>query len=306
MTRQFLGLDLGGTRIKAVLLLADGTIIAEHQVATPKNRQIEDVLHALTALYARFRDMSFTITAVGIGAPGLIDRNGQRVRIAPNFPSWRDVPLQDLLQREVEPPVFLDNDVNCFAFAEHRWGAAQGFQNVIALTVGTGVGGALIINGSLFRGSSGAAGELGHISVDLWGPECACGNPGCIERYIGERWFTLAAQETLGDDSIASPADISRLAQKGDLRAEEFIVGRGEILGVACTSLIHALDPEIIVIGGGIAQAGEPFFRGVRKSINERAYKILADQVKVTPAKLGTIAGAMGAAALGLNQVENP
>ena len=157
--------------------------------------------------------------------------------------------------------------------------------------------------GKLYRGSSGAAAELGHISVDLWGPRCACGNLGCAERYLGERWFTLAAQAELDDETISSPSDVSKRAETGDEHAVKFLEGRGEILGVLCTTLIHTFDPEAIIIGGGISQAGEPFFRGIRKRIQECTYPILAQRVQIIPARLGTMAGAMGAAALAL---ENP
>jgi glucokinase len=164
--------------------------------------------------------------------------------------------------------------------------------------IGTGIGGAVILNGKLYRGSTGAAGELGHVCVDLWGPICNCGGRGCVERYLGEAWYIQAARESLEDETINSPRQVSARAASGEVAAQEFIEGRGEILGVACVSLINALDPEAIVIGGGLALAGEPFFSGIRRAIRERAYSCHVDKVQILPARLGIHAGAMGAAIL--------
>jgi len=300
--KRALGLDLGGTQIKAAVISSDGKLLHQFQGDTPQSRTVEDVAAQLIQVSRKIISQFPEIAGVGLGAPGLIDRERSKVRVAPNFPSWRDVPLAEVIEDEIHLPVQLDNDVNCFGLAEQRWGAGYGFQDLLALAVGTGIGGAIIIDGRLYRGSSGAAAELGHISVDLWGPKCACGNLGCVERYLGERWFTLAAREELEDESIASAAQVSERAAAGDARAAQFIEDRGEILGVACTTLIHIFDPEAIVIGGGIAQAGEPFFSGIRRAIQERAYPVLAAKVKIIPARLGTIAGAMGAAALILGE----
>jgi len=298
--RTSLGLDLGGTQIKAAVVLEDGRVIHQAQIGTPASRGIEDVVERIAAIGREALERFPVITACGLGAPGLVDLERRTVRIAPNFPTWRYVPLAEQIAQRLGRSVILENDVNCFGLAEQRWGAGRGFRHLLALAVGTGIGGAIILDGKLYRGSSGAAAELGHIGVDLWGPRCGCGNLGCAERYLGEQWFTQAAQVELDDETISSPAEVSHRAERGDPLAVKFLEGRGEILGVLCTTLIHAFDPEAIIIGGGVAQAGKPFFRGVRKSIQERAYSILAQKVKIVPAQLGTIAGAMGAAALAL------
>jgi len=298
--RTALGLDLGGTQIKAAVVREDGQVIHQAQIETPASRGVDEVAERIVAISREALEQFPEITACGLGAPGLVDLERRTVRTAPNFPTWRDVPLAELIAQRLGSSVILENDVNCFGLAEQRWGAGRGFRHLLALAVGTGIGGAIILNGELYRGSSGAAAELGHISVDLWGPRCGCGNLGCAERYLGEQWFTQAAQVELDDETISSPSEISRRAENGDPLAVKFLEGRGEILGVLCTTLIHTFDPEAIIIGGGIAQAGEPFFTGVKKSILERAYPILAQKVKIIPAQLGTIAGALGAAALAL------
>jgi glucokinase len=296
--KKSLGLDVGGTHVKAAVLSSDGRVLDRAVVRTPESRQVDEVTSLLIqvsqALLAKHTD----VEAVGVGAPGLIDLDRRVIRTAPNFPTWKNVPLAELIAAEIPLPVSLENDVNCFGLAEHRWGSGMGFQHLIALAIGTGIGGAIILDGKLYRGSSGAAAELGHVSVDLWGPRCNCGNLGCVERYLGEIWYAQAAAEALDDGTITSPRQVSARADAGDEQALRFIIERGEILGVACVSLINAFDPEAIIIGGGVALAGEPLFAGVRKAIRERLYPTTAEKIRIIPAKLGTISGAMGAAIL--------
>lgn len=296
--KKRLGLDLGGTHIKAAVVGPEGELLAEDQVRTPESRLADEVAAALIQVAHAMLTAHPEVESVGVGAPGLVDLDRRIIRAAPNFPAWKDVPLAQMIASEIPLPVTLDNDVNCFGLAEHHWGAGQGLKHMIALAIGTGIGGAIILDGQLYRGSSGGAAELGHISVDLWGPRCNCGNLGCVERYLGEGWFAQAAREALGDETITSPRQVSALADAGNEEALRFIEGRGEILGVACVSLVNVFDPEAIVIGGGVAKAGEPLFNGVRRALRERLYAIIADKVQILPAKLGTISGAMGAATL--------
>lgn len=294
-----LGIDLGGTCIKAAVVDETGGLVSQRQVDTPPSREIPAVLEKLIAVCLEQIAAYPEIQRVGLGAPGLVSLDRRLIRTAPNFPTWRDVPLGDLLAAAVERPVLLENDVNCFGLAEYRYGAGRGFQHLIALAIGTGIGGAILLQGKLYRGASGAAAELGHISVDLWGRRCACGNWGCVEQYIGEKGFMESARTELGN--LASPIEVSDLAKAADEKAIRFLEGRGEILGAACTTLIHIFDPEVIIIGGGIAQAGEAFFRGIRRAVRERAYPILGERVQILPAQLGTISGAIGAASIHLD-----
>ncbi len=302
--KKALGVDLGGTFIKAALVDSDGEIAAERVVPTPPSRAVAEVVQAILDLIREFERDCADIAGLGLGAPGLVDLNREAIRESPNFPEWRNVPLKSLVERETNLPAALDNDANCFALAEQRWGAGRGFQHLLALTVGTGIGGAVIVDGRLHRGGSGGAGELGHISVDLWGPRCACGNYGCVERYVGNRWFVEAARAALDDETIETPEQISRRAEEGDPAAIRFIEDRGEILGVACVTLINIFDPQAIIIGGGTAQCGEPFFRGIERAIRERVYPSLKERVRILPAQLGSLAGALGAAVIGFEAGE--
>jgi glucokinase len=298
MMKKRLGLDLGGTHVKAAVVGPDGELLQEFQVRTPASRQVDEVAAMLIEVSRRMIQAHPDVEAIGVGAPGLVDLDRRIIRNAPNFPTWCNVPLAEMIAAEIHLPVSLENDVNCFGLAEHRWGAGQGFDYLVALAIGTGIGGAIIIDGKLYRGGSGGAAELGHISVDLWGPRCNCGNLGCVERYLGEEWYAAAAREALGDESLTSPRRVSERADAGDEAALHFIEGRGEILGVACVSLINAFDPKAIIIGGGVSKAGEPLFTGVNRAVRERLYPATAQRVKILPAKLGTISGAMGAAIL--------
>ncbi|TKJ39744.1 glucokinase [candidate division LCP-89 bacterium B3_LCP] len=293
-----LGIDLGGTFIKSAIVDETGEILSEMQVRTPPGRDVHDIVGEIVKLIGHHQDRHPEIEGIGVGSPGLVDETQAIIRLSPNFPDWNDVHLRSLIAKGTSLPVFLENDVNCFVLAEQRWGAGRKFQNVLGLALGTGIGGGIVIDNKLYRGCSGAAGELGHISVDLWGPKCNCGNRGCVERYLGRQWFIQAARDILDNEEIKTPKQVSELADSGDQTAIKFLEDRGFILGVACTSLIHIFDPQSIVIGGGIAQCGEPLFRGIRKCIEKRAYAILAEKVKILPAELGTNAGAMGAAAV--------
>lgn len=301
-----LGLDLGGTFIKAAVVSESGEIQDQDQVETPPGRDIDKTVSQIVALIKKLSQDWPNIKGIGLGSPGLVDRERKKIRLSPNFPAWHDVPLRDMVAREISLPIYLENDVNCFALAEHRWGAGRDLEHMLALAIGTGIGGGIICHGQLYRGDSGAAGELGHVSVDLWGPKCACGNLGCAERYLGNQWFVEAAREALDDETINSPEQVSNRADAGDKDAIAFLEGRGEILGVLCTGLIHIFDPQAIVIGGGIAQSGEPFFRGIRRSITMRAYPILAEKVQILPARLGTMGGALGAAIVGFEAGSHP
>jgi glucokinase len=300
-----LGLDLGGTAIKAAVVSDSGEVLEQIQQETPGSRAVGDVVAAIVDVVNRAVKTWSDIVGIGLGSPGLVDKKRRMIRSSPNFPTWVNVPLSGLISSRIERPIRLENDVNCFALGEYRWGAGRGFDPMLALAVGTGIGGGIILNGELYRGDSGAAGELGHISVDFNGPKCPCGGYGCVERYLGNRWFVEYARTALKDESIASPKDVSDLAEKGNKKALEFIQRQGEILGAACASLINIFDPQAIVIGGGTAQCGEPFFRSIRDSVKSRAYPELSQKVNILPAQLGILAGAMGAAAIGFEARRN-
>jgi glucokinase len=203
----------------------------------------------------------------------------------------------------------VDNDANAVLLGECMAGAAQGARQAVVLTLGTGVGGAIVINGKLFRGAQGGAGEIGHCTVQAEGPRCRCGNRGCLERYVGagylvQRYLHLKGEKAEGgrqkeeSGKGTTPADIAHRAKKGDPAAIKVFEEAGKRIGVACANLVNLLQPEVIVIGGGVAGAGRVLFDAIRKTVKERAFEPSWQGTRIVPGKLKGKAGILGAAAL--------
>ncbi len=203
------------------------------------------------------------------------------------------MPFAGILKKKISLPVFIDNDANVMALAEFKAGAARGSRNAVCLTLGTGVGGGLILDGKLYRGSSYAAGEIGHMPLNESGPKCNCGGIACLESYIGNRRIAAHVKRVFGKDI---PLDeVSRMANEGNAKARGVWVGVGTKLGVSLAGIVNLLNPDCIVIGGGVAKAGRLLFDTVNKTIGERAMPVQAKAVKVVAAKLGYDAGMIGA-----------
>ncbi|MBI1976322.1 MAG: ROK family protein [Candidatus Omnitrophica bacterium] len=290
------GIDFGATQIKIGMVNPEGKVLSRKVIATP--RDISPLEFGKTAK----REISHIISdsgksgkcvGVGIGVPGLVQFDKGVVLYLVNVKGWKKVPLAALLSREVGLPVWVDNDVNAMTLGEFTYGAGRGGKNIVCLTLGTGVGGGIILNGEIYRGTSYAAGEIGHIVIQEQGRECACGGKGCLEAYIGNRQIMV-----LGKGRYGSPKEISDAARKGDLVAAAIWKEVGTHLGVALSSVINLLNPEKIVIGGGVANAGTFLFNEVHETVRKRAMKGPADSVKIVKAQLGEDAGIIGAAVL--------
>ena len=315
MPQAIIGIDLGGTNIKSVLLDArTSRVLNRLQVETKAASGVKAVIVSISATIrqqlAFAKDQQRSVTAIGIGSAGLV--GGGIVRNSPNLPGWQGaVPLLRLLRKQlrgIKIPVAIDNDVNAFVVAEQRLGAASGHGNVIGLTLGTGVGGGIIIDGRLYRGTSGGAGELGHASIIADGPPCLCGNHGCLEALVGARAIA-ARYNDLGfrahgriDKSITVEA-IAALARKKDTTARQALAETGRLLGVALANIVNIFNPAVIVIGGGVAQAGYLIIRPAVTEMKRRAMPANARGVTVKRAKLGPWAGAIGAALLARDQL---
>jgi glucokinase len=228
-----------------------------------------------------------------------------------NVPGWKQVYLRRILQRKLNLPCFIDNDANAMALGEFCYGAGKGSRNMVCVTLGTGVGGGIIINKKIYRGSSSLAGEIGHIPINEKGPLCNCQGKACIERYVGNRYIiqelkrrmrsgekTSALRLAGGKVSMITPETLAKAARSGDRLSKDIWEQVGRRLGVMLSGIINVLNPDRIVIGGGIAKAGNLIFVPMRKTILKRAMYVHARDCKVTAAKLGTEAGAIGAAAL--------
>ena len=251
------------------------------------------------------------IEGIGFGFPGQIDCDNGVVRILPNIPGWIDVPIAEIMQKEFNVPVKVDNDVRCAALAELNYGAGAGCKNLVCITVGTGIGSGLIINGKLVRGASNAAGEIGHIKLQMHdGLICGCGDTGCFEAYASGPAIVAMAKdyvrggksakfrEIAGSTAAITPAIVCQAALEGDVVAKRIFTRMGEYLGIGLASVVNLLNPEKIVVGGGVADAGDLLLEPLRKTLIERAMPIQGSAVKVVPAQLGNTAGIIGSSLL--------
>ncbi|MCU0549759.1 MAG: ROK family protein [Leptolyngbya sp. Prado105] len=295
---QVLGIDLGGTAIKLGRFRPDGTCLRAMTVPTPQPALPESVLITIVDAISEL-DPDRQACAIGIGMPGPADAKGRIARIAINLPNWIEVPLADWIEEKTGRPTILSNDANCAGLGEAWLGAGRAFQNFILLTLGTGVGGAILLNGELFIGQTGAAGELGLISLDAKGSPCKSGNRGSLEQHTS----ILAIRRRTGKE----PEELGQLARSGNSEALEFWRSYGRDLGVGLTSLIYVLAPEAVVIGGGVSASAEFFLPSAIAEIEQRVMPTSREGLQVIPAELGNQAGMIGAAKLVLNSryIEN-
>ena len=309
-----IGIDIGGTNIRVGLVDDRGRILAQESFLTRlfrgRSRMLAELERRAVPFQALARATKRPLAGVGIGAPGAIDVERGFVYFLPNIRGWENTPLKKILERRLRIPVFIDNDANAMALAEHRFGAGRGSENFIGLTLGTGVGGGIVLGGKLYHGGAYSAAEVGHITVNEAGPVCACGNRGCVETYVGNRYFLQEALRRLKKDPRGllgrwvkagqglTPELIEKAAKKGDRLSKRLWEDTGVHLGTALAGLVNVLNPERIVVGGGIARAGRLIFGPVERTIQKKAFPIAAASVKVLPATLGTDAGVIGAAAL--------
>jgi glucokinase len=286
---QVIGIDVGGTAIKLGRFTADGTCLQSLIVAAPQPTTPESVLAVLVDAIAQI-DRDNQAVAIGVGTPGPADAARRIAKIAINLPGWLDVPLADWLEAKIGKPTAIANDANCALLGEAWLGAGRHFQNLILLTLGTGVGGGIILDGKLFVGHQGAAGELGLISFKPDGPMCNSGNQGSLEQY--------ASGTAIRRRTLKEPLELGILAQGGDVAALTFWQEYGKDLGVGLTSLVYVLTPEAIVIGGGISGSFEFFLPAVKAEIEKRVQPLSRAGLQILPAELGNFAGIVGAAKL--------
>ena len=302
------GVDVGGTKCLAVAL-AGNRVVAEGRVATPDGgAAVLDAVAALALQVAGDRPLA----AMGAGMPGLVDRDGV-LRFAPNLPGVTGLPVRDELERRLGVPVSVDNDATCAAWAERAMGAATGLDDVVLVTLGTGIGGGIITGGRLTRGANGFAGEIGHMVVDRDGPACPCGQRGCWERYASGSGLAWHARRAVGDGRAAAvlalaggdPAAIlgehvAVAASTGDADAVALVAELGWWVGLGLANLANVLDPEAFVVGGGLIAMGELLLAPVREAfaalLQGRAWR---PPIPVVAAALGPRAGAIGAGSLG-------
>ena len=319
------GVDLGGTKISAGAVSADGT----RQFAM--RSELTRAEEGADAVVARIATMVRAVIAqtiaetgatrgdflgVGIGSPGPLDRAKGIVITTPNL-GWHDFPLRDRISAEVALPASLDNDANCATVGEWWVGAAKGGRNVVGLTIGTGIGGGLMLDGRLYHGSSDVAGEIGHTTIDSTGRRCKCGNYGCLEAYASGPAIAVRAREALegGEPSLLStmaggdPAQLTaqhvyEASKAGDPVAREVVRETARFIGTGVANLLNIFNPDVVVLAGGVAQAGDDLFDPLRAEVHRRAFRPAVEVCRIVPGALGSAAGVVGAVATFLAQQE--
>lgn len=308
MVKKFIiGIDLGGTNLKCALLDNGLKIKAKNSFNTKsfdnKQKLITGIADSINSFIFNHGLSKSAILGAGLGLPGPVDTFKGIVHFLPNITGWNNVGLKKILEQKTKLAVIIDNDAKLMALAEHRYGSAAGYKNVLCLTLGTGVGGGLIINGSLFRGNDNAAGEIGHLPINESGPLCGCGSQACLEAYIGNNTIIKEARKLFGRK--ISLENISQMAVNNNIQAIKFWSRVGGKLGLALAGIVNLLNLDAIVIGGGVAGAGKILFGSVRQTIYKRAMSIQAKRVKIFQAKLGVNAGIIGAAYLVKDRLTN-
>ncbi len=296
-----LGVDMGRTHLTVIATNLAATIYASY--SGPFNADLGPGV-CLPLLTAELRDFAARhhipwdrVVGVGVGIPGPMDVHRRMLVSPPRMPGWDRVDIRALLSRDLNVPVFLDNDANMGALGESRFGAGRGVDQLAYIKVGTGIGCGLVINGAIYRGSRGAAGELGHLTVDVDGPLCDCGNRGCLEAVAGAQAIVQAATCAAGDSAaLTDVADVIRAAQAGHLPSRAALEMSGRSIGVALAGLVNLLNPAVIIIAGGVAHAGELLLEPIRSAIATRGLPAASAQTRVLAAELGDNAIALGAA----------
>jgi glucokinase len=297
MQKYIIGLDLGGTVTKIGLFNFQDRLLRQTSLVTQKfptrNSLISAICKEIDMLISQAKCQRRCIKAIGMGLPGLIDSSRGLVYYFPNIDGWKNTPIKKIFEAKLGIPVFADNDVNLMTLAEFKRGAGRGAKNLICITLGTGVGGGLIINGELYRGSKLAAGEIGHVPIEFNGLNCNCGGQGCLEAYVGNKNLIKLAKKDFGKRITLET--LEKKAKAGNKLALKIWRQAGERIGSALTGVINLLNPERVIIGGGVAKAGDVLFNSIRKTVKNNAMPVQAKAVKILPSKLGYNAGLLGA-----------
>lgn len=303
MNENVLAFDVGGTNVRAALVSRRGEVLerAEGETATSSPDDFVTSLYEAGSIF-----LKSGVSAAGVAVPAVIEFERRIVSRSPNVSALDGCALGELIENRFQIPVVLDNDATAAMIGEHSAGAARGSENAVCITLGTGVGGGLVINGSVYRGVDGTAGEIGHINVEPDGHPCGCGSRGCLEQYASATAIVRIAREKLsgsagsglsGSDDITAKS-VFDAAMKGDRIALDVFSVVGYYLGIAVADLVNVLNPETIVIAGGASNAWELFQPAMRDELKKRAFQQPAERVKIVRGKLGDNAGLVGAASL--------
>ena len=306
-----LGLDIGGSKLAAGVVDGQGHILARGVIPTLASEGLGPVLLRITELCRDLMNRPETktdpVSCIGVGCAGPVDVQRGVVTNPPNLPGWSEVMLLEHIQGALGLPTVLENDANAAALGEFRYGAGKGVQSLFYLTVSTGIGGGIILNGQIWHGFSGAAGEVGHMTVLADGPLCGCGNRGCLETMSSGPALVRRAQEAalrrptpLRDIVDVKTLDVERLARAGDEVASEVWSSAVQYLGIGVAAVIMILGPERVIIGGGVTAAGDFLFEPLRAEVRRRVRILPVDSIQILPAALGPDVGILGAASVAM------
>ena len=316
-----LGIDLGGSKILTAVVKSEGEVLSSNESTTRATEGQDIVIQSIVdSAYSAMKQASCTISeisAIGIGAPGISNPEAGILFTSPNLPGWRNVLLRDIIQNKLDKKAFLINDANAAALGELYFGVARNIHNFIYVTLSTGIGGGIVIDGKIFTGAIGTAGEIGHMTIDDNGPICNCGNKGCWEtlasgtalareakRRIKEGAKTSILKYTEGDLEKVTAPIIHSAAEQGDKLARDLIARTGYYVGVGIANLINIFNPELIVVGGGLSNIGDMLLKPAFKEAADRSYKEAFQAVRLVPAGLGRNSGVLGAAAFALKEMK--
>jgi glucokinase len=316
MSKQFVGVDLGGTQIRAACVSLEGVLSARTARKTPASEGPDAVVRKLIAAIEETIDnVEGEVDAIGIGAPGPVDPATGIIYDPPNLPGWGTRSIGEPLEHHFDIPVYVGNDANVAALGEQQFGAGGKVQELLYITVSTGIGGGIVSKGKLFTGWRGLAAEIGHQTLVIDGPMCGCGQPGHLEALASGPAIARQVREKLQDglkstvlDNVDSPdeitaAEVAKAAGEGDEVAKEAFRQAGMFIGIGITNLIHILEPELIIIGGGVSKAGPLLFEPIRATVEERVMSDIFKDVSIRGAQLEEDVGLYGAAALALVSV---
>ncbi len=308
-----IGVDFGATNIRIGVVAKDGKIITKETIPTYSMRGkkfiIKRLIDELKVLISTLKLKGIKVLALGIGIAGIIYIKKGIVAFSPNMPDWRMVPLKIIVARRLKLPVFIENDANAAAIGEGWLGAGKGMRNFVCITLGTGIGGALVLDGRIVHGADGMAGEIGHITVNPDGPLCNCGNNGCLEAYSSATGIIRMAKEALktgrssnllsmtgGNLEKLTSLMIADAAKSGDSLSMEIMDKAGAYLGIGLADLVNLLNMELVIFSGGMLDLWDDFKKKVNTEILRRAYDIPAKRLRYKKAKLGEMSGVFGSA----------
>lgn len=318
--RYVIGVDLGGTRLRVALADLSGTIVRRRTVLTLAEEGRNAVIRRIVAEVRAVLEPSPLpeLLRVAVAVPGPVDPWRGMVYRPPNLPGWGDLPLRQILEEDLTVPVLLGNDANLGALAEYRYGAGQGCRHLVYVTVSTGVGGGVIDAGRLLLGTWGGASEIGHMTIDLNGPRCSCGNFGCLEalasgtaiaqeagRRIAAGSASILVERSHGELERIDAAMVVEAAMRGDQLAHSVVRWAGYNLGVGLANLMHLYDPQVIVVGGGVANAWDLLAPELGRAVRERAMEAYANRTQILRSQLGDDVGVLGAIAFALEGADD-